>query len=178
MSTKKEKVVDGAVEAPQTEQPKESAVEILARLALEEKADKMAKQQADKAAYAQKLATRQQSDAKLAAKEQRKYANCDHLQGNHKRGEIPARKISALYSHLFNNGVERYRCSKCGFRWFRQDTPDYIVRNGKQEPNPTGMGWKEAVKHTIDYAGFGSNKPSKAWVRVNVTQTLVENSLE
>jgi hypothetical protein len=151
---------------------KESAVEILARLALEDKAEKSAKTQADKANYAQKLAERQKADAEKTANINRKYKNCDHLQGNHKRGEAPMRRVSALYEHLFNNGVNRLRCLKCGFRWFAQDTQEYLIRNGNKEVNPTKMSYADAVRHTIENSGFGANKPSKAWVRVNVTQTL------
>jgi hypothetical protein len=171
MSRKKKAVVDGAV-PQEVAAPKESAVDILARLALEEKAEKTAKSQAEKANYAQKLAERQRADAEKTANVNRKYKNCDHLQGNHKRGELPMRRVSALYEHMFHNGVNRFRCSKCGFKWFQRDTPEYIIRNGKQEPNPTHMGYSDAVRHTIENSGFGSNKPSKAWVRVNVTQTL------
>jgi hypothetical protein len=153
-------------------QPQKSAQDIMAEIMLEERAEKIAKAAAEKASHAQKLAVRQKNEKAIIAKDNRKYANCDHLQGNHKRGEAPMRRISALYEHLFNNGVNRYRCLKCGFRWFQQDTQEYIIRNGKKEENPTKMSYADATRHTIENSGFGSNKPSKAWVRVNVTQTL------
>lgn len=153
---------------------KQSAQEIMAEIMMQERAEKLAKDQAAKASYAAKLATRQRTDASLAAKEERTYANCDHLQGNHKRGEIPQRKVSALNHHTFHNKVARYHCTKCGFKWYKQDTKKTLLRNGKKVPNPTKMSYADAQLHTLTNSGYGQNKPSKAFIRVSYKEIATD----
>lgn len=155
-------------------EPKQSAQDIIAEMMLAERYEKLKKESAAKANFEMKKAQRDKTDAALAAKDERNYANCDHLQGNHKRGEIPQRKVSALNHHTFHNKVARYHCTKCGFKWFKQDTKKHLLRNGKKVPNPTKMSYADAQLHTMTNSGYGQNKPSKAFMRVTYKEIATD----
>src|SRR5580700_2500725 len=115
-----------------TETPavQKSASEILAEVLLRREAKEEAKKQQDETVYAEKDARRRKQDAQQQANDQRRFANCDHLCGNHKNGEEPMKWTPNLSHHTFQSGIERIRCNKCGFRWFRGDMQETIKRNG------------------------------------------------
>jgi len=150
------------------ELPKKSATDILAEIALEERAEKIQAARQEKDRYNAALARRMSQDAELTKNKTTRMANCDHLQGNHKPGEMPFRELPHLSKHTFQDNRTRIHCNKCNFNWFPGDTNETIFRADhagmKQElPNPTGMGWKEVNKMVTRFQSV-SNKPSRAFI--------------
>lgn len=148
-------------------QEKKSSTDVLAEILLkremkeeQEKLDKEAK-------YAEKNKKRIAQDAQTIKNLNRQYANCDHLQGNHKNGEIPFKEVTHMSLHTFQDNTKRIRCNKCGFKWFPGDTAEVIKRDGVKQDNPTGIGWKEAYKTCLRYKNVG-NKPSCGFITVEV----------
>jgi hypothetical protein len=158
-----------AVVVEKVVEPKETATEILARLALEDRAEAMQVKRDAKAKLAAADERRKQQDADKLAKDQRIYANCDHLQGNHKLGTKPPREIGSLSLHTYGGpstaDTRRIRCNKCGHRWFPGDKRKTYFRNGEQVDNPTKMNWKDAFEFCMKYQTQG-NKPSAGFIDI------------
>jgi hypothetical protein len=153
----------------QTPVPQQSANDILAELLLQEKAEAAQKREEEKQKYAMLLQRRKASEMAQLSNQDRIYANCDHLQGNHKNGESPFKEVTHMSLHTFADNTMRIRCNKCGFRWFPGDTDEFIVRDGVKLNNPTSIGWKQAKKTVQKYTNMG-NKPSTGFITVTVTQ--------
>ena len=120
---------------------------VLARIALEERAEKIQEKQSK--ARANKIAldqhyTQEDNAAKRRARFQ---AVCDHLAGNHAVGVVPDIRRCALHKHTYSSKLARIYCDKCRFEWRPGDRPDHIIRvdgeGPKRLPNPTKMGWTE-----------------------------------
>ncbi len=83
-------------------------------------------------------------DAKRIAKQ----ATCKHLKGvgKHSPKGGQQRIDYAVIIHRFVDFSERIMCRICGAKWRKGDTDDYFLRNGRQIPNHTHIGWREAMK--------------------------------
>lgn len=156
---------------------KQSATEILAELMLRREMKDEQTKAANEARLAVKLVRQQQADADSVKNENRRHANCDHLQGNHKNGEAPFREISHLSLHTYGGPStednRRIRCNKCGAKWYPGDTAEiYCISklrgNDEKLPNPTVMSWKDAYKTVMRNKSQG-NKPSSGFIDVMLT---------
>jgi len=154
----------------ETQAPK-SAADVLAEILLQEKAEQAQERQVKKAKLGESDDRRKQQDADNLARQERQYANCDHLQGNHKLGESPFKEVGHMSLHTFGGpsttDARRIRCNKCGHKWYPGDKAESYVRNGVRVNNPTGMGWKEAYKFVMRFKSMG-NKPSAGFIDVFV----------
>jgi hypothetical protein len=156
-----------------TETVTKSSVDILAELALEEKAEKAAAAKEAKSRYKEMYNRRRVADKNRLDFQERVYAACDHLQGNSSNGQVPLREVPDLSHHTYSNNVQRIRCNKCTFQWFPGDTQDEIVRNKQTRINPTGLSWKDVSKLVKKFGATG-NKPSKGFVTVTVVPPTQE----
>ena len=154
----------------------ETSTDILARLMLEEKAEAQEKKTVERQRQAVKVARHQAADQDQLRNDNRRQANCDHLQGNHKHGEAPFKEVSHLSLHTYGgpstSDNRRIRCNKCGFKWYPGDTETTLLvsrlrDNREPLPNPTGMSWKDAYKAVMRYKNQG-NKPSTGFIDVIV----------
>jgi hypothetical protein len=136
---------------------------ILANLLLQEKAEAAEARKIKAARLATREKNRLLQDAQKVENEIRRQGNCDHLQGNHKLGEMPFKEVSHLSLHTFQDNSKRIRCNKCGFKWFPGDTASTIKRGKETMPNPTGWGWQEAYKQVMKFKNQG-NKPSTGFL--------------
>lgn len=83
--------------------------------------------------------------ATAAETQARKYAKCDHLHGKTGKGYVaPKIRSYILGKHIFPDGTVRIKCEKCGMKWYRTDTREYIIRDGQKLPNPTGLSFQDA----------------------------------
>lgn len=85
-----------------------------------------------------------EQDAKRIAKQ----ATCRHLKGVGKHSpKGTAQRIDyAVYLHRFVDFSERIQCRICAAKWRKGDTADYFLRGGRQIPNHTHIGWREAMQ--------------------------------
>jgi hypothetical protein len=154
-----------------------TATDILAEIALEERAEKIQAARDVKARLSEATERRKASEKVQFSTQLRVWQNCDHLQGNHRPGEMPFKEISHLSLHTYHDNVRRIRCNKCGFIWHPGDTAEFyfVWRDGKstgeKRENPTGIGWKEAYKTVQRFSTIG-NKPSRGFITV---QTVVSD---
>ena len=121
---------------------------VLARVALEEQAEKAAERDNKKRAYAESLRQNQIQEADAADRAFRFQKVCDHLLGNHRIGVIPDVKRCALHRDTFSDKSVRMYCGKCRAEWKPGDTNTTLLRSEGYPPrpirlpNPTGKGWK------------------------------------
>lgn len=161
--------------APKVE--KKSSTDVLAELMLKREAVQEQEKLDKEAKYKEADARRKASDGEKLRNENRKFANCDHLQGNHKNGEAPFREISHMSLHTFGGPStvdrRRIRCNKCGHKWYPGDGADTYRRDaqglpgkkGAEVPNPTGISWLAAYK-TVTRSKTIGNKPSTGFIDV------------
>lgn len=71
--------------------------------------------------------------------------NCDHLKGGRNRSQTKQNPNYNISYHSFIDGTRRIRCHNCGMKWFKDDTREFLIRNGKKIPNHTGLGWNDAL---------------------------------
>ena len=120
---------------------------VLARIALEEQAEKAAERENKKRSKAVALAQHREQEADAGRKAARFQAVCDHLLGNHRIGVIPERRRCALHKDYLSDKSVRIYCGKCRFDWHPGDRAEFIVRihglGPKRLPNPTKKGWRE-----------------------------------
>lgn len=91
-------------------------------------------------------------------------ARCRHLKGGKNRVRTQV-KDYAVYMHTFINTERVIRCQLCGMKWKPQDTKEFLVRNGKNTPNHTKLGWEEALAMVNET----SNTPSASEIPLNAT---------
>jgi|SRR5208283_1196776 len=86
-------------------------------------------------------------------------ARCSHLKGGKHRDNFNDPRIDYIvYTHTYINGEVVIRCRTCGMRWKKEDTKEFLVRNGHKIPNHTGLGWRDAymmTKASTDKASKG-----------------------
>ena len=121
----------------------ETAQEVLARIMLEERAEKAEEKARSKAAKAIALAQHEAQEKSAAEKRARFQKFCDHLLGNHRIGVIPTHRMCALHKDYLSDKSVRMYCGKCRMEWKPGDQAIYIVRDGMKLPNPSGKSWKQ-----------------------------------
>ena len=121
---------------------------ILARVALEEQAEKAMERQNKKRAQEAALAQNEAQEKDAARKLAQFQAVCDHLLGNHRIGVIPDVRRCALHRHTFSDKTVVLRCHKCRAVWKPGDSATFLLRTEGypprpiKVPNPTKKGWK------------------------------------
>ena len=129
---------------------------VLARIALEEQAEKIAERQSKKRSREVALQQHYAQEADAAAKRARFQTVCDHLLGNHRIGVIPDVRRCALHRDTFSDKSVRIYCGKCRFEWKPGDRRDTIVRvdgeGPKTLPNPTKKSWREINNFFYSFA--------------------------
>jgi hypothetical protein len=121
---------------------------ILARVALEEQAEKAAERDNKKRLRAETLRQHVIQEEDAYQKRVRFQRVCDHLLGNHRVGVIPEKRRCALHKDTFSDKSVRIYCGKCRAEWKPGDTASILLRTEGYPPrpirlpNPTGKGWK------------------------------------
>lgn len=111
-----------------------------------------------------------ESEARIARQKQRaintknrnnklfaKQSRCTHLKGGKVKSKTGI-KDYALFYHTYINADQTIGCFICKMRWKRQDTVEYLVRNGRKKRNHTRIGWLEA----LELFAQSSNTPSQS----------------
>lgn len=109
-----------------------------------------------------------ESEARIARQKQRaintknrnnklfaKQSRCTHLKGGKVKSKTGI-KDYALFHHTYINHDQTIGCFVCKMRWKRQDTVEYLVRDGRKKRNHTRIGWLEA----LEMFAQSSNTPS------------------
>lgn len=91
----------------------------------------------------------------------RRWARCNHLKGLTGKGfKAPLIKTYMLGLHIFPDNTVRIKCEKCSMKWYKTDTKEFIIRDGAKLPNPTGMGFNEALALYRESDPDGSHRSS------------------
>lgn len=99
--------------------------------------------------------------AEEARNKARKWAHCNHLKGLTGKGfKAPLIKTYMLGLHIFPDNTVRIKCEKCSMKWYKTDTKEFIIRDGAKLPNPTGMGFNEALALYRESDPDGSHRSS------------------
>ena len=123
----------------------------LMRRELAESAKEVEASEARIARQKQRTINTQNRNNKLFAKQSR----CTHLKGGRVKSKTGI-KDYALFHHTYIDGDQTIGCFICKMRWKRQDTVEYLVRNGRKKRNHTRIGWLEA----LELFALSSNTPS------------------
>lgn len=83
--------------------------------------------------------------------------NCKHLKGGKTR-QRGQQKDPNVFAHTFTDGSVMIKCNTCRAKWFKEDTKEFLVRNGQKIENWTKIGWAEATELVEE----SSNKPSSS----------------
>jgi len=77
-------------------------------------------------------------------------ARCRHLKGGKHRDNFNDPRIDYIvYTHTYIDGETVIKCRTCNMRWKKDDTKEYLVRNGHKIKNHTGIGWRETYMMTV-----------------------------
>lgn len=110
---------------------------------------------------AEKYARMEAIWAEEARNKARKWARCNHLKGLTGKGfKAPLIKTYMLGLHIFPDNTVRIKCEKCSMKWYKTDTKEFIIRDGAKLPNPTGMGFNEALALYRESDPDGSHRSS------------------
>ena len=109
-----------------------------------------------------------ESEARIARQKQRatntknrnnklflKQSRCTHWKGGKVKSKTGIKDF-ALFHHTYIDHEQTIGCFICKMRWKRQDTKEYLVRNGRKKRNHTSIGWVEA----LEMFAQSSNTPS------------------
>lgn len=134
---------------------------VLARIALQEQAEKIQEKENKKRSQQQALRQHEETERAKDASDLQRARLCDHLLGNHGVGVIPDVRRCALNKHQLSSKEIYIRCQKCRFEWRPDDTVKLWHRweggEGSPErrrvayPNPTGMGWNAINKFLYSF---------------------------
>lgn len=118
----------------------------LVALMVAERAENLKTNQEIKARVAAIEKQRSRNAKDQEAKRIAKQATCKHLKGvgKHTPKGAVQRIDYAVVRHRFINFQERIMCRICGAKWRQGDTDEYFLRNGRQIPNHTHIGWARA----------------------------------
>ena len=119
---------------------------IIARLMMEDQAEKLDEKNRKKRSRDMALEQMQSSEKEKQARDARLQAICDHLLGNHKIGVKPRYPRSALHYDQLSNAAVRIYCQKCRFEWCPGDQDEFIFRRHPEghwvkSVNPTRTSW-------------------------------------
>jgi hypothetical protein len=145
---------------------------ILARVALEEQAEKATERQNKKRSQEQALKQHEATEKARDLSDAQRARFCDHLLGNHGIGVIPDRRFCGLNKHTLSSKEHYVRCQKCRFEWRPDDTdkvwPRWEGGEGSPErkrvglPNPTNMGWAK-INRFLHTFGNANDLTSRAF---------------
>lgn len=121
---------------------------ILARIALEEQAEKANQRVSKEKSRDHALKQMHDTEREKDRRQRQLQKSCDHLLGSHRTGVIPQNRRCALHKDYLSDKSVRMYCGKCRFDWLPGDKSDFIMRKdgtGKfiKLPNPTGKSWRE-----------------------------------
>jgi hypothetical protein len=122
--------------------------DILARLALEDRAEKINEKRRKEESRQRSLDQFHLTERTERNRWARFQARCDHLLGTHRIGVNPTQRHCALHKNYYSNKTVRIYCGKCRFEWLPGDKKDRIIRfhgeRGMVElRNPSGKSWRE-----------------------------------
>lgn len=101
-------------------------------------------EEARDAAQAQKNSKRAENARHSAEATLGTQLKCKHLKGG-RRGPKSGVKDFAVNLHVFIDQTVTIKCHLCGMKWKKDDTVEYLMRNGKKIRNHTRLGWAEAT---------------------------------
>jgi hypothetical protein len=91
-----------------------------------------------------------------------KQKKCQHMKGYWKQGlPTPGHIDYAVYMHTFINMKREIKCRICKMTWRPEDTKDFLVINGEQLPNHTGIGWEDAINGRLSALAMTANSTDK-----------------
>jgi hypothetical protein len=127
---------------------KERSNDVLARLALEDRAEKINEKRRKEESRQRSLEQIHLTERTERNKWARFQRRCDHLLGTHRIGVIPSQRHCALHKNYYSNKTVRIYCGKCRFEWLPGDKSDVIIRfHGElgmvKLPNPSGKSWRQ-----------------------------------
>jgi hypothetical protein len=141
---------------PRKQQDPNDPMEILARIALQEQADKI--EEKNRKTQSREVALKQmrQTEAENWARAFRFQSICDHLLGNHRMGVIPEKKRSALHKDYLSDKSVRIYCGKCRFETHPGDTTEFLFTRTADKtlvkmPNPTKKSWREINQYFYSF---------------------------
>lgn len=140
-----------------------ASLDALLQTMLRREAKQLADEEAKERANDAKLRQRRFNAESNFEDDKARQSKCTHLKGGRNRIRTQAKDF-AVSSHRFVNNEQVVRCLLCGAKWKSKDTTEYLYRYGKQIPNHTGIGWREALQ----MAAESSNKPSSSEIPMNV----------
>jgi hypothetical protein len=146
-----------------------TTLQLLVQLLLSERQDALAEKQEKARALAAKNEQRRINAEYAIADKNNIQSMCTHKKGG--RGLKSPKVDYAVYFHTFTDATSYIRCQICGMKWRNQDTVQFLVRKGKQIPNHTGIGWREAYTMVSE----SSNTASSSEVKLT-TQPIATNS--
>jgi hypothetical protein len=129
---------------------------VLARIALQEQADKIEEKDRKKRSREQALKQMHQTEADEGARKARFQSICDHLLGNHRVGVIPERKRCALHKDYLSDKSVRLYCGKCRIEMHPGDTAEFLFTRAAdgtliKTPNPTRKSWREMNQYFYSF---------------------------
>ena len=130
-----------------TRQDPNDPMVILARIALQEQAEKIEERNRKRQSREVALAQMHRTEMDQRMKAEMFQSRCDHLLGNHRQGVKPRDPKCALHKDYLSDKSVRVYCGKCRAEWHPGDTREhmYVTRNGKRIVlnNPTKTSWRE-----------------------------------
>lgn len=123
-------------------------LELLLSLMLKKEEANLLKEDAERKRQTQIAAQREKTQSQNAYKIIKLQASCKHLKGG-RRLKADKNIDYNVVLFVFPDGVWQIKCHSCAARWRKQDTVEFLFRNGKKIPNHTRMGWAEAL-HLVD----------------------------
>jgi hypothetical protein len=129
---------------------------VLARVALEDQAEKIREKQSRAKSREVALQQMHKTEADDWARKFRFQAICDHLLGNHRVGVIPEKKRCALHKDYLSDKSVRIYCGKCRIEMHPGDTAEFLfIRNADgvlvKMPNPTKKSWREMNQYFYSF---------------------------
>jgi hypothetical protein len=153
-------------------------MEVLARIALQEQADKIAEKQAKASARQRALDEIKKADANETDRRRRAQSRCDHLLGSHKVGVKPREPKCGLHKDYLSDKSVRVYCCKCRFEWRPGDRRDFILRRtGRglvKQPNPTKKSWVDINRFFYEFEN-SADLTSKAFRLERVEPETIES---
>src|SRR5271154_4577306 len=121
---------------------------VLARIALQEQAEKI--DERNRKRQSREIALKQMHQTELDAKQKREWFQgmCDHLLGNHRVGVVPEKRRCALHKDYLSDRSVRIYCGKCRIEVHPGDTKEFIYTREAsgvlvKSANPSKTSWRE-----------------------------------
>jgi hypothetical protein len=129
---------------------------VLARVALEDQAEKIREKQSKQRSRDIALQQMNKTEHDERARQFRFQAICDHLLGNHRMGVIPEKKRCALHKDYLSDKSVRIYCGKCRIEMHPGDTAEWLFSKGPlgevvKMPNPTKKSWREMNQYFYSF---------------------------